>query len=834
MENLARLVPGVIYQYRLYPDGRSAFPYSSPGMFQIYGVTPEEVREDATPVFGRLHPDDSQRVSDTISESARTLQTFFCEFRVVLPEQGLRWRWSQAHPERMPDGGTLWHGIISDISEQKQAEAELRQHRDHLEELVEERTTELVVAKEQAEMANHAKSDFLAVMSHEIRTPLNGVLGLAHLLFQTGLNEKQRNYLANLQVSGEILLATINDILDFSKIESGKLSLELTNFNLDEVLTRLSTNVAYRAQAKNLELVFNTAVDVPHQLVGDPTRLGQVLLNLVGNAIKFTSAGDVVVKTSLLRKTSDNVVLEFLVRDTGIGMSAETIGHLFEPFTQADSSTSRKYGGTGLGLTISQRLVQLMGGEITVESQLGMGSIFKFSLQLGYEPGNGIDPLLSDVQLNAKRVLVVDDNPETLESLESALESFAMQVTVAQSAEIGLELLTQVVPQPVELVLMDWDLPGGLNGLEAIKRMRRDPEQRLIPAILLISAEEMVPPAEDGELDGYLVKPITRSQLYDALVQVLRPDKSQAIRPQAQLISHEAMEKLEGGRILLVEDNQINQLVARDLMESMGLQVFIADNGEQAVEMVKIGHYDVVLMDIQMPGMDGYEATALIRQDQRADADRLPIIAMTAHALESDRQKTLDAGLDDYISKPVDVTKLANVLVRWVHAGPENVELKPITVNQISDAAGVRYRVSPELMREVAPQPVTDELPESLPFFDMKSALARLGGNKELYLRLLQLFYADHAQDSQTIQTALTRTDMNYARLLAHSLKGVASVIGAAELSVAASVLEMAIVRENAFFYDEILLQLELRLADVIHSIETLTRSTQSSGESEA
>jgi PAS domain S-box-containing protein len=829
LENLARLVPGVIYQYRLYPDGRSAFPYSSPGMFQIYGVTPEEVREDATPVFGRLHPDDAQRVSDTISESARTLQTFFCEFRVVLPELGLRWRWSQAHPERMPDGGTLWHGIISDITEQKQAEAELRQHRDHLEELVEERTTQLVVAKEQAEMANRAKSDFLAVMSHEIRTPLNGVLGLAHLLFQTGLNEKQRNYLANLQVSGEILLATINDILDFSKIESGKLNLELTNFNLDEVLTKLSTNVAYRAQAKNLELVFNIAADVPHQLVGDPMRLGQVLLNLVGNAIKFTSAGDVVIKTSLLRKTSDNVVLEFLVRDTGIGMSAETIGHLFEPFTQADNSTSRKYGGTGLGLTISQRLVQLMRGNITAESQLGKGSVFKFSLQLGYVPGNGIGS-----QLSAKRVLVVDDNPETLESLESALESFAMQVTVAQSAEIGLELLTQAVPQPVELVLMEWNLAGGLNGLEAIQRMRRDPEQRHIPAILLISAEEMVPPAEDGELDGYLVKPITHSQLYDALVQVLRPDKSQAIRPQAQLISQEAMEKLEGGRILLVEDNQINQLVARDLLESMGLQVFIADNGEQAVEMVKIGHYDVVLMDIQMPGMDGYEATALIRQDQRGEDNRLPIIAMTAHALESDRQKTLDAGLDDYISKPVDVTKLANVLIRWVHAGPGNVEPKPVTVNQISDAAGVRYRVSPELTREVAPQPVTDELPESLAFFDLKSALARLGGNKELYLRLLQLFYADHAQDGQTIQTALTRTDMNYARLLAHSLKGVASVIGATELSVAASVLEMAIVRENAFFYDEFMLQLGLRLADVIHSIETLTRPTQSSGESES
>ncbi len=417
LENLAHLVPGVIYQYRLYPDGRSAFPYSSPGMNDIYEVSPEDVQEDATSVFGRLHPEDYDRVANSIQESARTLQTFYCEFRVILPRQGLRWRWSQAQPQRTADGGTLWHGIISDITERKQAESELQQYRDHLEDLVRTRTAELEIAKEHAETANRAKSDFMAVMSHEIRTPMNGVIGMTGLLQQTALTDKQRNYLAKLQLSGLSLLGTINEILDFSKIESGKLQLEATTFDLDDVLTMLSSNVAYRAWEKHLELVFDTAPGIPRLLLGDPTRLGQVLLNLLGNAIKFTEAGEVAVQILLREQTAEQVKLEFSVRDTGIGMSDETLAHLFEAFTQADSSTSRNYGGSGLGLTISQRLVQMMGAEISVESQPGKGSVFTFALGFGRQTM----PLADTQELDLRRVLVVDDNPAAIAALQRTL-----------------------------------------------------------------------------------------------------------------------------------------------------------------------------------------------------------------------------------------------------------------------------------------------------------------------------------------------------------------------------------------------------------------------------
>ena len=698
---------------------------------------------------------------------------------------------------------TRFMGFTQDVTQRKLNDAELLLNRDHLSELVQERTVELEQAKEQAEAANQAKGDFLAVMSHEIRTPMSGVLGLTFLLQQTVLTNKQRKYLANLQLSGETLLTTINDILDFSKIESGKLNLELTCFSLDEVLDRLSNNVTYKMQDKSLELVFNTAPNVPRQLVGDPSRLGQVLLNLVGNAIKFTETGTVIVKTSVHEQVGDKVTLEFSVHDSGIGMDTETLSRLFEPFTQADNSTSRKYGGTGLGLTISRRLVQLMGGDIEVESQPGNGSVFTFRLSLALPAlEDQAESAMAGRRLELGRVLVVDDNPETLDFLQSTLESFGCQVDTAQTAEAGLDLMlqySQVGQSSFDLVLMDWDLPSGMSGLDAIRVIKADTELRHVPAILLSAAENMVQLGESVDLDGYLIKPVTRSKLFDLLIQVLQRGALQEESASPWHLSDETLVRLRGGAILLVEDNKINQMVAIELLEQMGLLVTVASSGEQAVQMVGKRRYDAVLMDIQMPGMDGYETTALIRQLRGDEAVRLPIIAMTAHALERDRRKALEAGLDDYISKPVDVSRLVNVLLRWVHPVAGDV---PSVVLASSD-------------------PITDgvDMPAKLDAINTKSALARLGNNRKLYRQMLLLFFSGHAQDCQSIREAIDKDDFELARRLVHTLKGVAGSIGAEGLCSAAVNFEAKIVKGEVADYHEALQQVEQKLAVVLAAI---------------
>jgi two-component system sensor histidine kinase/response regulator len=507
---------------------------------------------------------------------------------------------------------------------------------------------------------------------------------------QTRLTDQQRNYLTHLQNSGQYLLATINDILDFSKIESGKLELEFTNFNLAEVLSMLLSNISYRAKEKDLELVFETAPDVPRLLVGDPSHLGQVLLNLVGNDIKFTEAGRVTLKIILLHQTSDQAEVEFSIGDTGIDMTEEIIAHLFEAFTQADSSTSRKYGGTGLGLTISQRLVQIMGGKISVESQLGRGSVFRFSLTLGLQAGESADPLAKVPELGERKALVPDDNPD--------------------------------------------QEPGFFQNV--------------------------------------------------------------------------ALEKLRGGCVLLVEDNEINQLVALELLQNMGLRVTLAINGDEAVNLVQKKHFDAVLMDIQMPGMDGYQTTAEIRKDPRFYAAELPIIAMTAHALEEDRLKSLQSGLNDYISKPIDVIKLANVLQRWLHPGPAQFETTADPKSQGFD--------------EVFPELSPEDLPAALNSINVTGALTRLGNNKELYRRLLSIFVAQHFQDGQAIRAAWQSNNIELARRLAHSLKGVAGTVGADELRTAAKDLEMVLAKGTTPFDEELLAQVEQKLSVAIASIAAM------------
>jgi PAS domain S-box-containing protein len=539
---------------------------------------------------------------------------------------------------------------VVDMTDRKRAEAELVAYRDQLEGLVAQRTVELVAARDQAESASRAKSDFLAMMSHEIRTPLNGILGLTHLALQMNLDEKLHRYLKHIQIAGDVLLATINDILDFSKIEVGKMSLEMAPFNLDEVFQTLASAISYRAQEKGLELVFTISEDVPRWLVGDSLRLGQILINLLSNAVKFTEYGQVVVKVCILKGSARYAKLEFVVQDTGIGVSEELIEEMFKPFSQADISTSRKYGGSGLGLTISQRLVQLMGGEIHVESQVGQGAKFSFIL--------------------------------TFKRLSEIVAHKSQAKKVASTAELS---------------------------------------------------------------------------------------------------------RMVGRRVLLVEDNEINQLVATEMLRNLGLFVSIAKNGEEALIMVEKGDYELVLMDIQMPGMDGYQTTARIRSDQRFVFEKLPIIAMTAHALAGEREKALQAGMNDYISKPVDAITLTKTLLGWFDAARRTAETG--------------------LSLEEQSSPV-----QAAACLNAEAALARLGGNQQLYQRLVSMFKKDLVKVTPDLRLALVNQDFDAAQRLAHTLKGVTATIGAEALSEAARHLESAILENQIGELEKRMAELELQV----------------------
>jgi PAS domain S-box-containing protein len=662
---------------------------------------------------------------------------------------------------------------------------------------------ELVAAKIKADEATQMKSMFLANMSHEIRTPMNAIIGLSYLALKTSLNAKQRDYLNKIHNAGTSLLAVINDILDFSKIEAGKLDIEQTDFKLDDVITSVTTITGQKAHEKGLEFLADVPSTVPQFLVGDPLRLGQILTNLVNNAVKFTERGEIRMRAELVERTGEKCQLKFSVRDTGLGMTKEQAARLFQPFTQADMSTTRKHGGTGLGLTICRRLVELMGGQIWLESEPGQGSTFSFTVWLGIGDQKASGKIVPE-RLQNLNVLVVDDNAAACEIILDSLRNIVHQVDTVPSGTAAVDAIKRRDPdQPYDIVFMDWRMPG-MDGLQASRIIKSDETVSHQPAIVMITAfgrEEIREEAEHLHLDGFLLKPITKSMLVDTLVNIFAGTADETSVTGVE--TNKDAWRLQGVRVLLAEDNEINQQIAAELLEGVGAKVDVANHGGEAVEKL-FQHdgqppYDIVLMDLQMPEMDGYQATTKIRSDSRFA--NLPIIAMTAHATTEERQRCLDAGMNDHVSKPIDPSLLYETLSRFY----KTAEATPVAVTQQS-------QIRPPVESEI---PVVEGL-------DSKDGLTRVGGNQKLYLKLLRQFVDQQATAPQLIAEALASKDFSTAERYAHTMKGVAGNLGAREIQQVAASLEKSINSKAATkVLDDVLHKLEAVLSGFIARLKT-------------
>ena len=771
-ERLAANLPGFIYKFRMTPDGQFSFPYASRGCLDIFGVEPSLVVNDATPIVQTIHPDDVPVFQSSIMASAMDLSPWNFEARQKTSEHGWRWFHAGSIPHLQDNGDIIWEGMVMDVTRRKKIEAELAE------------------AKVVAEASAKVKSEFLANMSHEIRTPLNAIIGLNNLLLKSELTAVQQDYLNKVQLSSKNLLGLINNILDFSKIESEKLMIEHIEFNLDSVLENIGVMLEPVAAEKNLALLIDRDQSLPLYLLGDSLRLIQVLVNLCSNAIKFTKQGEVIISVNQVFHDGAPPSIRFSVTDTGIGLSEQQKNDIFTAFSQADNSITRHYGGTGLGLTISKHLIELMGGEIGVNSTEGQGSEFYFTLPLSSDADTSLTRVLP-TELDGWHILLIVENKSSCRIYEKMLKDLRFKVNVCSLWNMQLEeILTNQQAseqQAHELILLDWNINES-HRADIIRALEDQVFGGGIPVIINISTTEVESTrffAKRFDNIVFLNKPSTPSYLMDAIFNasgkesLLKTYNTELHAPNMAFYE----EAVKGLRILVVEDNEINQEVISKTLEGADISVTLMNNGKEAVDHLVACDpeelYDLVLMDLQMPVMDGYEATITLRQQSRFDT--LPIIAMTAHTFDTDKQKCLEVGMQDHISKPIELEAMFATLVRWMHTEQVIYQSKPAAVATDIETKSTADMSAPESALA------------SLSTVNVHEALRLVQGSEKILQRLLLKFAQQQQTVSAQIRQMLLNNEHQQAIARAHEIKGVAGNLHITLVYDAAEQLEAAL-----------------------------------------